>query len=113
MGAPKLVLTVIMAGCLTRGACGSEGEGPDLTVPTSVTLPERTTTVPPETGSSQPSTTETPSTETPTTRTPITQPPSTETPTTETPTTEAVATGPRSRRTTPRRGGPGSWPVSC
>jgi hypothetical protein len=76
----RLVMAALVAGGLALGACGSDGEGPDVSVPTSVSLPERSTTVPPETGG-----TDTPTTDTPTTETPTTDPPRT----TEPATTEA------------------------
>ena len=85
MGTRRLITTAIAVACLGVGACGSDGEGPDVSLPTSVTLPERSTTVPPETGATETPTTETPTTETPTTETPTTETPTTETPTTETP----------------------------
>jgi hypothetical protein len=96
MGTRRLIAATIAVGSLALGACGSDGEGPDLSVPTSVTLPDRsTTTLPPETGATQPPSSETPTTETPTTETPTTETPTTETPTTETPTSEAQAAGPQ------------------
>jgi len=79
-------------GCLALGACGSDDGAPAVSLPTSVTLPDRSTTDPPDTATTETSTTETPTTETPTTETPTTETPTTETPTTETPTTETPAT---------------------
>jgi len=95
----RLIATTIVVGCLALGACGSDGEAPDVSLPSSVSLPDRSTTVPPETGGTETPTTETPTTETPTTETPTTETPTTETPTTvtpgtETPTTEGVAAAP-------------------
>jgi hypothetical protein len=89
MGTRRLVATTIALACLALGACGSDGEGPDVSLPTSVSLPDRSTTVPPDSGVTQP-----PSTETPTTETPTTETRSTEVPPSEPPTTEGVAAGP-------------------
>jgi hypothetical protein len=80
----RLTMAALVVGGLALGACGSDGEGPDVSVPTSVTLPDRSTTVPSEPDATDPPTTDTPTTDTPTTETPTTDTPRT----TEPPTTE-------------------------
>ena len=71
----RLITTAIAVGCLGLGACGSDDGSPAVSLPSSVSLPDRSTTVPPETGGTETPTTETPTTETPTTETPTTETP--------------------------------------
>lgn len=104
----RLIATAVVVACLALGACGSDGEGSDVSLPSSISRPDRSTTAPSDTGTSEPPATEAPTTETPeapttdtqtteapeapTTETPTTAAPTTETPTTAAPTTETPTT---------------------
>lgn len=70
MGTRRLIATAIGMACLVLGACGSDGEGPDVSLPTSVTLPERSTSAPPDTGAIEPPEIEVPEVEVPEVETP-------------------------------------------
>jgi hypothetical protein len=93
----KLALSITVTASLALGACGSDGERPDITLPGggSVTLPQRPSTAPPDTepaATSAPETTQPEPTEPETTEAPPTQPEPTDPAPTEPETTEPETT---------------------